>query len=408
MIDVVTLKAGLATRDGAIRVQNNVARLTGDSGTLTYTHVQPTKMTLWKAIEFYNLGSTADGSIRVRFGDGTNQYWLDDSDMTFKQVADTSQWSSEYTLPWLLGSADLWTRSTLQLVVHLTKDGENKDPQVSDIRVLLDNPTWEGAITNTLRSIAKHLSQSPFTLIHEETLSAPRGSWKIGKPYSEHNYDVRSILQVTVDGSHKSATLSNGEVILSGPPAPAGSRVEIAVRVQPTMTVRRSDETRVTHQTPCWWLTGLVVEGGLIGHTSSMLIGGEKVQVREQELRTTVNGLGHRQADALAMRLALQEAFADGLSITFPSGRCVFAQVDGLVEVIEGDDTSLPMATGVILVVVREYVFSKTVRYQRVDGDGNPAAPGQPGNPIPTEITVAFPEDSDGFAPVFNENGYNC
>jgi hypothetical protein len=384
-IEVVSLEINEATLSGSVQARNGIAYLAGESGTVQYTHIQPEKLTNFKAAEFFNLANSADGSIRLRFGNGINQFWLDDSDMTFKQVSDVSSWSSEYTLPWLLGNLDLWTRPTLQPIVHLAKTPTNQNPMISVLRVLMVQPTWEGAIASCIRSVAKKLKVSPFVLLHQETISQATSSWKIGKPYTEHQYETTALLQVTVDGVHKSASLNNGEITLMGPPAPVGSEVELAVYVQPPVSVRRSDETLVVHRTPAWFMTGLVISGGLQGTTSSLFIGGNEVFVKEQELRITVNGIGHRQADALAMRLALQSAFAEGLTITFPSGRCVFGQLDGLVELLEGDSVSLPMASGVVMIVVREYVHASVFRNQRDSS----------GNPITTEITVNFPVESN-------------
>jgi hypothetical protein len=310
-------------------------------------------------------------------------------------VSTPASWDTEYSLPYLLANLDLWSMPEMQLEVRLEGTDENPNPEVSDVRVLVDHPTWEGAITSAVRAVATKVESTEFVLVHTETLSAARGSWKIGKPHSEHNYDVRSLVQVTIDGRHKSASLVDGEVVLEGPPAPSGSSIEIAVKVRPMCTVRRGDESRTINMTPSWWLSSLVTEGGLVGTTTPMMVGGREVSVREQELRITVNGLAQRQADALAMRLALQEAFADGLVVTMPSGRTVYAQLDGLVEVVDGGSANLPMASGTVLVVVREYVFAKLVRDQR----------DEEGHPVTTELSVAMP---DGVGFTATKDDFTC
>jgi hypothetical protein len=405
MIDVVTLKANLAERSGDVSVRLGMAGLgssdVGTSGTLKYTHLQPDKMTTWKSAEVPGLADPATDAIRIRLGDGTSQFYLDQSTMKFEAVTDESAWDSEFMPPWLLGNVDLWTRKTLQLVVHLVSTTSDRQPHLGEIYILVDHPTWPGVVAQTVKDVADFLQRTPFILIHQETLSADRGSWKIGKPHSEHNYDVKSIVQVALDRVHKSADLVNGEIILSGPAAKAGQVVEIAVNVQPSMVVRRSDESDQIHRTPAWWMANLVSEGGLIGVVSSIFVGGSQVEERESELRITVNGVAHRQSDALAMRAALQSAFADGLAITFPSGRCVFAQLDGLVEVIDQGPTNLPMVTGTVSIPLKEYVFAKTVRKQREDD----VAPNQPGQPIHTEFTLEFP--AADLTVVFDEDGFN-
>lgn len=394
MIDVVQLKARLAKRTGDVEVRCGTARLTGSSGTLEYVHLQPTKMTNWISADIIGIRDYDTDAVRIRFGDGDKQFYFDES-MDLIEVTDTSSWDDEWSPAYTMGALELWTRKSLQLIVHLVSTNSWPDPRVSDVRVLMDHPTWEGAVANTVRDVAKYVGSVEFTLIHSETLSASRGSWKIGKPYTEHQYDVRSVVQVAVDGVHKSSRLDNGEVILEGPPAPAGSTVEIAVNVLPTSTVRRVGEVDEVHRTPEWFLHELVAGGGLTGVISEFQVGGELVKQRLVELRIRVNGVAHRQADALAMRLALQSAFANGLEVQLPSGRCVFAQLDGLVEVVEEGPLNLPMATGEISVAVWEYVKTTTVRKQLRDD----------GTFLPTELTLKSP---DGSEVVFNETGFNC
>jgi hypothetical protein len=396
MIDVATLKSSLATASGDVQVRLGLAELTStgreESGTLTYPEIRPTKFARWRSAEIVGLVDPNTDAIRVRFISDQGTFWFDRTDMTFKKVT-AVDWASEFTFPWLLGNLDLWAHESLTLLVHLVSTDLFPAPRVTDVRVMLDFPTWPGAVAQAVKDITDFVSLVEFTLIHQETLAADRGSWKIGNPHSEHNYDVRSVDQVVVNGDHKSATLVNGEVVLEGPAAPTGSTVEIAVSVKPTTAVRRADESRTVHRTPEWWFANLVSEGGLVGSVPSMMIGGEEIQLREQELRITVNGIAHRQADALAMRLALEAAFAEGLVITFPSGRCVFAQLPGPVEVVEEGSLNLPMATGSVLVVLKEFVFTKTVRRQRDDA----------GDALLTQLTLLFPDDLEF---EFTESGF--
>ena len=380
MIEVLTMKHNQATRSGDLALVSGGIGLSGSlhcpaNGTLTFTHIQPDKVTRWKAAEVN--GNFGSDSVRVRLSNGVKQYYFDDS-LNIVEVTDVTTWDTEYSNPHLLGNIDLWTHTSLQLVVHLVRTSSDRNPVVDLARVLVDHPTWPGAIAQAVKDVVTFVGTVSPVLIHSETLAKPRREWKIGNPHSEHNYELNEIVMVTIDEVEKSATLSDGTVTLEGPEAPAGSTIEIAVKYSPNTSVRRVSEVRVVHRTPAWWIQDLVVAGGLNGIAVIVMVAGVEVQERRSELRVTINGIAHRQADALAMRAALNQAFGSGITITFPSGRCVFGQLDGLIEVVPQSSTNLPMASGILVMSISEYVFGKVAVKPRTDD----------GDPIFTELTI--------------------
>lgn len=402
-IDVLPLKSRLAERSGDVYVRLGQARLNGDSGTLKFVQIAPTSMTVWKSAEIIGLVDPSTDSIRVRLerADG-KQYYIEPSDGTLNEVLDQVSWASEFSPPYMLGSLDLWTTKTLTIVVHLIRTSADPDPRITEINVLLDNPTWEGAVAQAIRDVGKFIAAIDPILIHRETLTGSRSQWKIGKPHSEHGYVLTDLVQVTVDGVHKSAQVSNGIVSLVGPPAMAGQDIEIAVKFKPSTSVRRVDEIRILHETPAWVMRNLAIEGGLVGVIPDVIIGGFEIKERSAELRITVQGVAHRVADALAMRIALQQGFADGITVTFPGGRCVFGQLDALVEVIDEGEFNLPMAQGVVILPLSEFVFAKLFRKQRADAESVAADPSLTlGQFLQTRMRYEFPVGDYSFS--FNE-----
>jgi hypothetical protein len=392
-IDVATLRPTYGSREGDVVVRLHRARLTGESGTVTYPVIRPDRFCRWVSAELMGLQNPAGDGVRVRVSDGESQFWLDENDMVFKAVTDESTWDTEFMAPWLLGNLDLWTRSELGLVVHLVATITDPDPQVGEIRVLADFPTWEGAISHCIRRVATFLGDVSFVLVHRETLAAARSEWKIGGDYTEFGYNVVGLVQVTVDGVHKSADFSDGVVTLKSTPAQSGSAIEIAVLVQPSVTVRRDEGSRTVHIAPEWWMASIVEEAGMTGVHSSFLVGGTEVRVREQDITVTINGIASRQADALAMRLGLQAAFSDGLVILLPIGRCLAANLLGFVEVIETGPAGMPQCTGKVRITIKEYVSSKVVRVSR-DENG----------PVTTSLSLEFP----GLVRPVSRDEFNC
>lgn len=370
-VDVLPLKSSLATRSGDVYVRSGRARLDGDSGTLTFCAIQPAKMVRWLSAEIPNLRDPSVDSIRIRLEDGNGTQWyFDPADGSIVEVTDTDDWSAEYMPAYMLGSLDLWAAPSLTIHVHLIKTASDSDPRVSGVNVLIDMPTWEGALAQVLYDLGAFVSQIDPILLHSETLSSDRSVWKIGVPHSEHGYTLTSLVQVTVNGSHKSATLSDGVVTLTGPSAKAGDHVEIAVKYRPTITVRRVDEVTVLHSVPAWILRNLAVSGGLVGDSPDVLIGGYEVREQAAELRVTIQGAASAVRDALAMRLALKNAFGDGICIMLDSGRSVAGALDGIVEVVEaGDEKNLPMASATVMIPLSEFTYARQTRKQRADAD---------------------------------------
>lgn len=393
MVEVVTLRTSEAVKTGDVVNSMAGLRLDGSafetqkSGTVEYTTVQPTKFVKWRSVEILGRFDDFLESVRVRFSNGVQQYWMDvDDEFKIKPVTDTSDWTVEYTLPSSLGNMDLWTQESLQMVVYLTR-GTGDDPLVQDVRVLMDFPTWTGAVADSVKKVVDFVATIQPVLIEEISVAEPTTVLKFNRA-NEHNFTLTKIEQVLVDGLHHSASLVNGNVVLEGAGAPAGSVITVAARYLPNTTVRRVGEVRVVHVTPAWWVQDLVVGGGLNGKSTTLMVAGDEVKETRVELRMIINGIGHRQKDALAMRLALQEAFGPGFTVEFPSGRCSFAQIDGLVEVIDQSSTGLPMASAVLNLVITEYIYSSQVKKARLFDD-----PNQTDNePVYTTLCINLPD----------------
>jgi len=273
------------------------------------------------------------------------------------------------------------------------------------VSILVDFPAWEGAIAQCVREVAEFVRDLEPIIIHRETVSSDTQSWKPGKPYSEQGIQVTDVVQVTLDGVHKSSTYSNGVVTLSGPPAKTGQVVEIAMKIRATMTFRRVDQSRILHYTPAWLLRNAVVSGGLVGKAPGIEVGGYKVEERHHELRITIQGVATQLNHAFAMRLALQTGFADGLNVIFPGGRCVNAQLDGLIEIVEaGTDESLPMAQGVVILPVNEFVKATSFRKQRVTAEDVVSNPSLvEGAYVNTNLNITLPTGQVIFS--FDDDG---
>ncbi len=391
MVEMVTLGTDRATITGDVVRRMVGLGLQGSPyesdkfGTATFIEVSPTKYVRWRSVEVLGRFDSSSDSVRVRVSDGTTTYWMDASDeFKFKEVTATD-WESEYIEPSLLGNMDLWTSPRMQIIVYTTR-ATGDDPIVGDVRVLMEFPTWTGAVAQSVKDVVDFVANVHPVLIEDLVVSTPTSKIEFNSA-NEHNIVLVELVQVTVDGAYRSASLQNGDIYIEGSPVQAGSTITIAARYKPTTTVRRVSEVSVVNTTPAWWIQDLVVGGGLNGKATLALVGGDEIKENRVELRMIINGIAHRQKDALAMRLALHEAFAPGVVIEFPSGRCSFAQIEGLVEVADQGNTGLPMATAVVNLVVSEFVYSEKVRRSRKYDD-----PNQSGNePIYSGFCIDLP-----------------
>ena len=394
--EAVHLRASLAERAGSVIYSQGSLRLDSTVrrtfGTVTYPSISADEHVLWKSAELRGVHDQSTDAVRVRLSNGTTQYFIDeDDDMTLKPVTDTTQWDTEFSTPYHLGSLDLWTQRTLSIIVHMVATPSFPRPSVKGVDVLMDLPAWAGAVAHAVKAVVQKVATIEPIMVERfpfgtGTLSEATQEFKIGDPHSEHGYSLTSLVQVLVDGTHKSASLSNGIVTLLGPPAPPGSVVKIAVKYLPNTSVRRVGEVQIIDRTPAWVVSGLVVEDGLDGLISPLVIAGYEVFRRKVELRITVNGVAHRQADALAMRLALQSELAEGLLVRLPSGRCLSANLlDGVVEVIPQGSTNLPMASTIITLALDEFPRARLVKNARSEQDDGSVIP------VLTQISIDLP-----------------
>lgn len=399
MIDVLVMRANdYASRSGDVELRYlgsiGTKRDSTTGGTLTFQRICPHKFARWKAAEL--MGSFAHDSARVRFNrlnsNSTTEsttFFLNASTMTFDPVVDTSQWDDEWTEASLLANLDLWTAPDLQIIVHLVRTNFTADPTVTELRVLMDLPTWEGAVAAAARKITEVVGDIEPVLLYSETLSAPRAVFKLGVPHSEYGYTLTSVVLATVNGLERQASVSDGAVVLAGVTPPAGAVVEIAVKFTAKCAYLRGPTSRVLNQTPFWTVADLVVDGGLVGEAPKLYIAGHEVHQRRIQLELKINGTSTFVRDAFAMRAALQARFSRGLQICLPSGRGVFAQLDGLVELVDNTDPVLPMASGLISVAMVEYIDAYQFRNAR---NGNA--------PVYTELEL----DTDGFLLTLNRD----
>ncbi|KKL73182.1 hypothetical protein LCGC14_2077470 [marine sediment metagenome] len=406
MIDLLTLKASRAIRTGDVRYRRGEVyvahpRDLAKSGTVEFDAIEPDGRVLWMSAEVLGVDDPGTDAVRIRFSNGSQQYYLDQDDFKFKLVTDTDSWVDEYTRPHMLGNIDLWTQGSLKLVVHLVVTKQYPDPRIKDAVVLLDLPAWEGAAAQAIRIIATGVRDLRPILIHGSTLTEDTSEFNIGSPYSEHQIVLEEIVQVTLDGVHKSAELSDGKIVLLGPPARAGQAVKIAATFVPTITVRRVGEIRVISQTPAWVMSNLILGGGLNGRLAPVDVSGTEVERRYVDLQITARGASHRQADALAMRAAILEAFSSGFTVCIDSGRTFSAQIENQVEVLPGGSASIPEAIAIIRLGMTEFTSHRTIRNSRVENDDgsfevmtNVIALGFPDAGLDLEVTSEdFPTD---------------
>ena len=351
MIDVLEVKPTEAVLSGEWRRTLSgvtVSRNRGEA-TVEYPLVEPSTFVVWKGAELGLVDPSTD-AVKVRLSDGANQYFIDeDENLVINEVADPDDWSTDFMPAHLLGNLDLWTRQKLQVIVRLEGTSSDPVPSCGGLSVLMDLPTWEGAVMAAVRAIATAVVGSRPVLVHRLVATEQVQEIQLGDQFSEHAINLATGVTVVVNGLPKSATVQSGKVVLNGPPAPAGSVIEIAVQFAPTIAVRRGDESRQVHRTPEWVLTDLVRGGGLNGQMPSLDVNGRRVYRRRVDLRIMARGVANRQAEAFAMRAALQSVFQTGLRVTFPSCRQVIAFTDSMVEVLKGGGSlGLPEAVGVV------------------------------------------------------------
>lgn len=387
MIEVVSVRASDAVlTDDCVRRGGRVV-IDGppewsNQGQADFGLICSSMMVQWMSAEL--VGDFSHDSARVRLTDGTSFFYIDEDDgMAVKPVTDSSQWDSEWSAPDLLSSIDLWTKRDLGVVVRLVRTSYHRSPSLIELRVLMRFPTWIGSAHHAIQSIVDQVSVTAVLAVEEETLTADQSEWRIGEPWSEFNIVPSSLEQVTVNGVHKSASLDSGVITLLGPPARAGDTVVLAFKYAPNTSVRRGEHVSTIDVAPAWWCQELVVAGGQSGLAPRVVVGCYSVSVRRLELRVTVNGVASRVKDAIQMRAALQQSFADGLNIDMPSGRRVSAHLDGVVEVVVKQGSNLPMATGIVQCSMIEYVTATLIR---------PPRTGSPQVPLRTTIETQLPD----------------
>lgn len=389
MIDVVTIKAsthatrgsGVVFRSPGSLVLSGEPQRSGE-GTVTFQEIVTADQVRWMSAEL--IGTFTDRSVRVRLGDGSGRLWyFDSSTGELEPVADTTQWDTEWSAADLLNNLDLWTYGTLIVVAHMIRVTDHRYPELIELRVLADFPTWKGSVNQVTEAVMRAVSDSRPVIVHTETLTADRSTWKMGVPYSELNLEIEDVIGVTVDGLPRSATVSGGIVTIVGDPVRAGSSLSIAVSVVVKGTFRRVAGVRVTAATPLWVFDNVLTSGGLSGRANKVSVGNYEVDARRVELRISVNGVATRLADAFSLRDALQSVFNGGLSIRFPSSRGVYATINGLVEVLETTALgNLPSANGIIQIPFMEYVAASQVRDSRSGGA-----------PVRTTVTLDVGDD---------------
>lgn len=360
MIDVIIQRATSAEVSGGARAKLGEVRLSGKAlgtnGTITFGTFAPSSLVRWLSAEIVGVTDQSCSSVRVRIGTDSALYYFDEADsLRIKPVTDEDDWSAQYSSPLALASLDLWTEQTLRVVVHIRSTPCNTAPAIRSLMVAMDLPVWEGAIAQASRKIVALVASMRPILLHTETLVASKFQWKLGEPYSENGHVLTDLVTVTVDGVERSASLSDGVVIIAGVPGKTGQTVSIAVRYQPQTSVRRTADVRIINKLPAFLVDDLVRGGGLNGTLPPLNINGLEIRRRMVELRIQVRGVAARQADAFAMRAAMQEKFGGTETIILDSGRTIGAVVMEVIEITSSGSESMPIAIGVLHCPTTEY-----------------------------------------------------
>lgn len=370
MIDVLNQTATSATLSGSARARLGQVQLSdktlGTSGTITFGTFAPATLVGWLSAEVIGVENQGCDSIKIRIGTDTRLYYIDETDsLRIKPVVDESNWDSECSSSLALASLDLWTEQTLRVVVHLKSTLCNRVPTVKALAVVMELPVWEGAVAQIARRIVALVASIRPVLLHSETLTEEKLAWKLGEPHSENGHVLTEIVRVTVDEVERSAVLTNGVVTINGAPGRVGQRVAIAVRYQPQTSVRRVADVRIINKLPAFLVDDLVRGGGMNGTLPPLNVNGIEVRRRMVELRIKVSGVAARQADAFAMRAAMQEKFGGTEIITLDSGRTTGAAVMEIVEISPSGVESMPIAIGMVHCPAVEYTGYKRVSASR-------------------------------------------
>jgi hypothetical protein len=370
--------------------------LSGDDGTVLYGPACPTGVVDWSSAEIEGISDQGADAVKVRFvnADG-DRFYLDDESMTFEPVSDADDWTSEWSLPSLLSNVDLWRWPSFQVEAHLEATDEVPEPVVGDLKIVFDLPTWEGAVAQAVRAIVQAVADVRPILIHEETLESAGSTFDIGVPHIEHGHRLTELVRISVDGVERSGTLSGGRVTALGPPIPAGSIVKVAVRYRPNTSVKRIADVLIVDETPAWVVSNIVDDpsaGGLNGEGGRVDVNGLDVRLRRIDGGLRIRGVCGRQADAFAMRAALQEALGSGIEITLDSGRAVTAHLDGFVSIVPGDVNQLPEVRATVRIPMVEAVGATRVHdARRTDAEASNGI----GLPLSNTISIGITDAED-------------
>lgn len=371
------------------------SRRRGTIGVIEFGPFLPSSDHSWICAEL-NADPGYGQSCRVRIGDeGGLWYWDESDSMTLKRVSDESSWDSEWSSPICLMSLDMWSGRALRVVVALVATAGSPTPSIAALDIVLSLPTWSGSVAQCAKSISDIVAALRPVLIHSEVLTADKSSWKLGEPVTEHGHVLTEVVACSVDGTRRQATLSQGTVTLQGPIARSGSTVEIAVAYAPQSAVRRMADARVVGKLPAYVVDQLVGYGGMGSPLPVLHVGGVDVFRRMIDLQVKIIGVAGRQADALAMRAALQEAFDASRTVELSSGRTIGILPMDMVEISASGPDKTPACIGTVRCAFEEYTSMRRTTAARRSG-----APGT------TSITVtnqdqdtSFTADADSAAP---------
>jgi hypothetical protein len=381
-IDVLMLAPHRATPSGAVSIADSASvRTTGPSGTVLFEAIEVTSYVQWMAAKVEGTFDETLESVRVRLIDADGVYWYFDDSLNIVQVT-AADWTTQYSLPSHLNNLDLWTRRYLRIAVHLVRSDADRDPRIFGVYVLAEFPTWEGPAATVARKITEAVDAlRPVFIFKHVVGTQPIQTMSLK---SERSYEITELSAVVVDDDHKSAAYADRTVTFVGPPVQPGSEIAVAAKCRVPSSIKRAPESRLSPKVPYWWIQDTTRHSGLNGVMGPLVIGTYEVKRVMSQLRTTVNGIADRLADALALRTAMQTGFARAIEIEFPSGRTVGAQPDGLIEVLEErSGPVLPMATAVLTTVLTEYVSAVQLRPSRVGS-----------MPLNTTITINLPDST--------------
>lgn len=381
-MDILISRASLGEATGHARKVNGSVDSTmgvhgsGRYGEIAYDLIGPDGPVVWLSAELRGVEPETD-AVKVRFvdQDGDQWYWDDapvppDAPGFYAVTSSPTDWDGEYSRAYQVVNIDRWSGTQLGIIVRLEPTKLYPYPKCGDFAVLIDLPTWEGAVHQAAKAVADYTSaiESRLVVVIDPT-TEDIDELSIGEPRSEFGYALTGGDGVSVDGDASAYTMtvipSSGKVEFV-PTVPQGSDLRFAVRYLPQSSVRRMDDVLIISRTPAWVLSDLVRSAGLHGETSRETVGAYDVRTRRIELRIDVRGIASRQSDALQMRAALQDAFDAGLDVTLRSGRRVRAHLAPFVEMVPGDvQRQLPEARSTVVLAMAEVVSATLIRDQR-------------------------------------------